>query len=157
LTPQEKHIFHPRVIKNTNIAFSKSETTFLQKGLKYNLHTKKKNWIQNLALEAESAISQLPTNEREVYRKLVADRMEKLQRQHNSNTTHNTHPEAKLIKSNETKLQQNNATITCADKGNSIVILPTQQYETNIQNSQHSHHRPDQSLPSPNQKDSKRK
>jgi len=61
----------------------------------------------------------------------VADRIEKLQRRHNSNTTH---PEAKLIKTIRTKLQQNNAMIAHADKGNSIVILPTQQYETKIQN-----------------------
>jgi hypothetical protein len=85
---------------------------------------------------------QLLINEREVYRKLVADGIEKLQWQHNSNTTHNTHPEAKLIKTIRTKLQQNNAMIARADsamiaradKGNSIVILPTQQYETKIQN-----------------------
>jgi hypothetical protein len=125
-------------VNNTNIAFSNNETTFLQKGLKYNLHTKKKNWIQNLALEAETAISQLPTNEREFYRKLVADRIEKMQRQHNSNTTHNTHPEAKLIKSIQPKLQQSNTTITRANKGNSIITLPTKQYETKIQNSLHS-------------------
>ena len=61
----------------------------------------------------------------------MADRIEKLQRRHNSNTTH---PEAKLIKTIRTKLQQNNAMIAHADKGNSIVILPTQQYETKIQN-----------------------
>jgi hypothetical protein len=43
MTPQEKHTFHPRVINNTNIPFSNSEMALLQKGLKYNLHTKKKN------------------------------------------------------------------------------------------------------------------
>jgi len=43
MTPQDKHTFHPRVINNTNIPFSNSEMTLLQKGLKYNLHTNKKN------------------------------------------------------------------------------------------------------------------
>ena len=92
---------------------------------------KKKDWIQNLALEAETAITQLPTNEREVYRKLVADRINTLQQ---NNPNHRTHPEARIIKSIQTKLKDNNAMITRADKGNSIVILPTQQYETKIQN-----------------------
>jgi len=66
----------------------------LQKGLKQNIHTKKKNWIQTLALEAETTITQLPTNERDIYRKLVSERIEKLQKQ---NPAHNTHPEAKII------------------------------------------------------------
>jgi hypothetical protein len=43
ITPQEKHTFYPRVVNNTNISFSKSEMVLLQKGFKYNLHTKKEN------------------------------------------------------------------------------------------------------------------
>ena len=102
----------------------------LQKGMKYNTHSKKKNRIQNLALEAETAINQLPSSDREVYRKLVADRINTLIMQ---NPTHQSHPEAKVIRSIQTKLKENNATVTQADKGNSIVILPTPQYETKIQ------------------------
>jgi len=48
---------------------------------------------------------QLPINEREVYRKLVADHIDKLQQQYNYNPTHNTYLEARLIKSIQTKLQ----------------------------------------------------
>jgi len=105
--------------------------TLLQKGLEYNIHSKERKWIQNLALEAETAITQLPTTEREVYRKLVADRINTLIVQ---NPTHQTHPETKVIRSIQTKLKENNAMITRADKGNSIVILPTLQYETKTQN-----------------------
>jgi len=102
----------------------------LHKELKYNMHTKKKNWIQTLALEAETAINQLPATERVVYRKLVADQIDKLQRH---NPTHMTHPEAKMIHSIQRKLKDNDATVTCADKGNSMVILHTHQYETKLQ------------------------
>jgi hypothetical protein len=80
-TPQEHHTLHPRVINSTNIPFSKSKMKLLQKGLKYNTHAKKKDWIQTLGLEAETAITQLLTNERDVYRKLVADCIDTLQRQ----------------------------------------------------------------------------
>ena len=38
----------------------------------------KSNWIQNLMLEAETAIARLPTNERVVYREIVADRIHTL-------------------------------------------------------------------------------
>jgi len=130
VTPKELVTFYPRVVNNTNIPFTRSETTLLQKGLKYNTHAKGKNWIQNLALEAETAISHLPTNEREVYRKLTADQIEKLNQ---NNPYHEKHPEEKKIRSIQKKLSKNNAMIARADKGNSIVILPTIQYEAKIQ------------------------
>jgi hypothetical protein len=133
VTPKVKHTFHPRVVNNTDISFTNSETALLQKVLKYNIHAKKKNWLKDVALEAETAITQLPFNERDVYRKLVADRIDTLQRQNSSNPTRNTHPESKLIKSIQSKLQNNNTMITRADKGNSLVILPITQYESKMQ------------------------
>jgi len=129
-TPLEQHTFYPRVVNNTNITFFNSEMRLLHKGLKYNTHAKKKDWIQTLMLEAETAITQLPAIERDVYRKLVADRIDMLQRH---NPTHRTHPEAKVINSIQRKLKDDDALITRADKGNSIVILPTHQYETKLQ------------------------
>jgi exonuclease III len=132
-TPSEKHTFHPRVINNTNITFSDTEMALLQKGPKYNLHSKKKNWLRNLALEAETAVTQLPITDRKFYRKLIADRTDTLQ---NLNTPHlNTrkHPESHTMNSIQTKLKGNQAMVTTADKGNSLVILPIQQYEIKIQ------------------------
>ena len=78
-TPHKTHKFYPRVINNTNICFSNGGTALLQKGLKYNLHSKPKNWIQNLALEAKTAINLVPSSEQDVHRMLVADRIDKLQ------------------------------------------------------------------------------
>ena len=60
MTPHLKQDFHPRLINNTQITFTDNEMTLLQKGPKYNPHTKKKDCIQNLALETETAISKLP-------------------------------------------------------------------------------------------------
>jgi hypothetical protein len=42
------------------------------------------------------------------------------------------HSETKTIKSNKTKLRDNEAIITRADKGNTLVIIPTKQYESKI-------------------------
>jgi hypothetical protein len=39
-----------------------------------------------------------------------------------------------MVKSIQTKLKNNNTMITAADKSNSIVLLPIQQYEIKIQN-----------------------
>jgi len=60
----------------------------------------------------------------------VAEHIEKLQEQ---NPTQNTHPEAKTIQSTQRKLKEHGAMVTKADKGNTIVILPTHHYETKIQ------------------------
>ena len=108
--------------------------SMLQKGLKYNLHKKEENWIQNLALEAETAIQKLPNLDRDIYRHIVTDRINTLQKNRNTQpNTNNAKHEAKTINSIQSKLRNNDATITRADKGNSIVILPTQQYNLKLQ------------------------
>jgi hypothetical protein len=131
-TPLEKLTFYPRVVNNTNIAFSNNEMALLQKGPKYNLHAKGHNWIQNLALEAETAITKLPANEREPYRRIIADRVRTLQQKNNS-TTPKIHHETRTIKSINKKLDENNAMIAGADKGNSLVVLQKNHYEDKIQ------------------------
>jgi hypothetical protein len=103
-----------------------------QKGPRYNLHTKPKTWIENLALEAKTDISP-PTPDHKIYRKLMAERISTLQK--NNPYTHtythtNTHTEARIIKN--IKLKENEAVITCADKGKTFVILPTKQYKSKI-------------------------
>ena len=132
ITPKQNHTFYPRVVNNTDITFTDHELSLLQKGPKYNLHTKRQNWIQNLALEAETAISQLPTSNRDVYRGLVAERINTLQQNNKHQPTRNTHHEAGTIRTIQSKLRNNNAMITRADKGNSLVILPTQMYESKV-------------------------
>jgi len=63
----------------TDISFSEPEMTILQKGPKYNIHSKPKDWLQTLALEVETTITLLPPSEREVYRNLTAERVNILQ------------------------------------------------------------------------------
>ena len=60
--------FYPRVINNTTIDFTPNELALLNKGMKYNLHYKQKQWITTFALEAETAISHLPLPEQEPVR-----------------------------------------------------------------------------------------
>ena len=132
--PQQKHSFYPRVVNNTDKPFSKCKMALLQKGLKYNLHTKQKNWIRDLALEAETATQKLPTSYRDMYRHMVAECINTLQLDSNTHSKqNNAQQETKTIKSIQSKIQSNDVTITCTDKGNSIVILPTQQYNLKLQ------------------------
>jgi hypothetical protein len=90
-THPPKHNFHPRVVNMANISFSEPEMALLQKDPKYNLHNKPKDWIQNLALEAETAISYLPPSEHEIYRKMTAERINTLQDNNKPPHTHTTH------------------------------------------------------------------
>jgi len=92
--------------------------------------TSPKNWIQNLALEVETAIYSLPSSQREVYRILTAECINALQKNNKPSHTQNTPSESTTLKNIKTKLNDNDAMITRADKGNSLVIIPTALYES---------------------------
>jgi hypothetical protein len=62
--PKHNINFYPTVIKYTAIVFSNEELQMLNKGLKYNLNQKGKQWISNLAFEAETVIIMLPQQEK---------------------------------------------------------------------------------------------
>ena len=124
-TPQPHHKFYPRIIYTTDINFSEQEMTLLEKGPKYNLHSKPKDWIRNLALEAETAITQHPPPYRpRSLQKIDSWTYKTLIKENNPQHTHNTHPETKIVISIKTKLKEKEAMVTRADKGNSLVILP---------------------------------
>jgi len=121
------------VVNNADITFTNKDITFLEKGLKYNLHNRKRNWLSTLALEAETAINSLPHPEREYFRNKVAENLEQL-KQHDRNVNRTARSEHNTIKQIITKIQNNKATVTSADKGNTIVILLMQQYQLKIHN-----------------------
>jgi len=69
-----------------------------------------------------------------MHRQLVAERINTLKQNDNTHSKQdNIHPETKTIKTILTKLQNYDTTVTRTDKSNSIVILPTQQYHSKIQ------------------------
>ena len=83
--------FYPIVVKNTNIIFTDDELAIINKGLKYNLHHKRENWITTLPLEAETAITLLPISEQEPIRYHMANNIRKLYTQNtNYRLQHNT-------------------------------------------------------------------
>jgi hypothetical protein len=98
------------------------------------MHHKQKNWLTKLLLEAENAINLLPAEDRNFYRKQVSQKINHLNQQDkHTNTTHPyTNTERNTLNSIKAKLATNNATITTADKGSTLVILPTAQYHNKI-------------------------
>jgi hypothetical protein len=85
--PKTKTQFYPKVINKTDITFTDEEMTLLNKGLKYNLNYRNKDELITLALEAETAISLLPSHEQEYLRYQVAHNLQKLYKQQDSKYT----------------------------------------------------------------------
>ena len=120
--------FYPTVINKTNIPFDDEELSLLNKGLKYNLSQKRKHWLSDLALEAETAVTLLPPYEQEHIRYRIAHNLQKLYKQHNSKQTvlnKTARQDRKTINRIKKKLIEGNAMIRIADKGNSIIVMYT--------------------------------
>jgi hypothetical protein len=71
---------YPRVINYSNTQFTQDEILLLSKGMKYSLHYKQKNWLETLALEADTAISSLDIRQQRYYRHLVAKHLKNIKR-----------------------------------------------------------------------------
>jgi hypothetical protein len=123
--------FYSRLINNTNIVFTDDENALLQKGLKYNLHVKPKQWLQKLAMEAETAITLLPLLDQNPVRYFIAKNVERLTLNCKQKVAShkNSYAEKRLINWIKEKLQQNNAIVTKADKGDSIIVIDKTGYE----------------------------
>ena len=127
--PNTKTQFYPRVINKTNVTFTDEEMTLLNKGLKYNLNYKNKHRLSTLVLEAETAISLLPSHEQEYLWYQVAHNLQKLYKQQNSkHTAKDFRNESKIVIQIRKKLTAAKAIVTKADKGNSLIILPETDY-----------------------------
>jgi len=128
--------FYPRVINKTDIAFSSEEMTWLNKGPKYNLTHKGKYWLSNLALEAKTAITILPTHKQEQIRHQVAHNLQKLYKQHNEKHAildTRRWNEYNIINQIKRKLSDAKAIITKTDKGNSTIIIYENDYKSKVQ------------------------
>ena len=121
--------FYPRVINHTAINLSTEELALLNKGLKYNLHHKPRQWITTLTLEAETAISALPPSDQDPIRYLVSKQIQHLQNtEEKSRKCTREYRERRTLHQLRRKLEFNKATIVKADKGNSVVITYLDEY-----------------------------
>ena len=134
IVPKE-NTFYPRVINKTNITFTDYELNLLGKGLKYNIWHKPKNWITTLALEAETGICSIHIQDQDYFWGQVAKTINCLYQQEKNihyNNKRKANNENRIIKTIRTKLKENNAIITKAGKGNSIIIVIQKDYTDKI-------------------------
>jgi hypothetical protein len=127
--------FYPRVVNNINITFTTEENKLLQKALKYK-HLKPKQWIQTLAIEAETTINLPPIPDQDPLRYQTARNLSRLAHNTNQKTSHNiqAYREKRIFNGIQEKLRHNSAIITKADKGNSIIIIDKIIYDCKILN-----------------------
>jgi hypothetical protein len=105
----------------THIKFNKEERETLQLGLNYAIEEPTTQIIQNLVIDTENAIRQLHENEQNTYRHLACIKIKQIKYSTTTNTLHKR--QRYIMKQISKKLQQNNLTITKADKGRTIVII----------------------------------
>jgi hypothetical protein len=123
--PNSNAQFYHRVVNKTSISFIDDELTLLNKGFKYNLSYKLKQWLSNHALEDEAAIM-FPTHEQEHIRYQVTHNLQRLYKRQNERPTviyKTMKNENKTINHIKKKLVEEKAMITRTDKGNSIIII----------------------------------
>jgi hypothetical protein len=65
---QHNHTFYQRVYNLSTTTFTNDEMALLNKGLKYNLHYKHKQWLKTLTIEADAAINLIASHE-QAYRR----------------------------------------------------------------------------------------
>ena len=95
-TLRENQPFYPIIIL-TQIILTNNEIYLPEKGFKYNLQAKKKNWLTNLALQAKTPVRQLPNNDHEFYRRQIAEHIQTLHHQITSYPKHNTRLESRTM------------------------------------------------------------
>lgn len=126
-----EHQFYERIKNLTDINFNDSEVSLLNKGLKHNIMPKynKQTYTRNL-LEIENAILRTDKQHQDEIRAcIITDINTKTNRVNmNKQTTSTT----KLIALIKKKLEDNEALITKADKGNTVVVMYRSQYNDKI-------------------------
>jgi hypothetical protein len=137
---KQAHTFAERTANLTNIEFTNEEMQLLNKGLKYNLHYKPKNWIFTIGIQAEEGVSYLPKKDQPYFRQTVANNLKKLINKHETQTkSHSLQKgqhsirEWKTMKSIKHKIDINSLIVTKADKGNTTVIIKKEEYNNKIE------------------------
>lgn len=125
------HSFYPRVENLTNVQFSQSEVSLLEKGLKYNITPKlTSSLVEGLAVDSEVAI--VINKKDNMVKGVVTNELNKIQ------PTNCGGPELRTVRSLQQKIDNNDLIVTKADKGNSIVILNKDEYINKVQDIIHS-------------------
>jgi hypothetical protein len=131
LPPHKDQHFYPRIKNLTNIRFDKEETQMLNYGLNYCIERPVTAYFTNLLAETERAIKLLDGKMQNTYRLLATNKLKQIinsTNQQNATLKRQLH----IMKKLKQKLATENAIITQADKGKTVVIINSDEYSRKI-------------------------
>jgi hypothetical protein len=126
-----QHRFHDRIRNLADIELSQEEQKLLSLGMNYSTERAPHPYAIMLAAETEQAFRHLDNKIQDAYRHLAAKKLKHtLTTNNHKNTLHKRL--SYIMKNLRYKLTRNNATLTKADKGKTIVIIKTAKYTEKV-------------------------
>jgi hypothetical protein len=121
ITPCGKHAFHSRVINLRSVKFTAEQISTLALGPSYAIEKDPQHYVNELIIDTENTIRQLDPKMQNTFRYLATKKIKQIM----TTTTHNAlHKRYQYnIKQIRNTLQQNNLTITKANKSKAIVMI----------------------------------
>ena len=125
-TKNTEYQFYKRTINLTKIQFNKEEMELLNTGMQHSIQKPMEQYWNDLTIETDQAIRKLDTKTQDAFR-ITATK--KLKQMENSDNQKNIYAKCQThtMKNIKKKLKMGN-TITRADKGKTIVIIDTDEY-----------------------------
>jgi len=126
-----KHQFYTRIKNLTKLELTQEEKHLLNYGMNYSIERSPRTYAESLAAETERAIRLLDPNIQGTYRHLAAKKLKLiLSTTNHKNTQHKR--QLYILKNLRDKLTKESAIITRADKGKTVVIINTTDYENKV-------------------------
>jgi hypothetical protein len=126
-TKNTEYQFYKRTINLTKIQFNKEEMELLNTGMQHSIQKPMEQYWNDLTIETDQAIRKLDTKTQDAFR-ITATK--KLKQMENSDNQKNIYAKCQThtMKNIKKKLKMGNTMITRADKGKTIVIIDTDEY-----------------------------
>jgi hypothetical protein len=122
--------FYPRIKNLTNIRFNDEELQLLNYGLNYSVEKPTTPYLTELIAETERAIKFLDEKLQNTYRFLTTNKLKQIINTDNQKATQKR--QLHVMKKINQKLATENAIITQADTGKTIVIINMEEYTSKV-------------------------
>ena len=126
-TKNIEYQFYNRIINLTKIQFIKEEMELLNTRMQYNIEKPMEQYWNDLIIETDQAIRKMDPKTQDAFRVIATKKLKQMKNYDNQKNIHakcRTH----TMKNIKEKLKMGNAMITRADKGKTIVIIDTDEY-----------------------------
>jgi len=127
----DKHQFYTRVKNLTNVRLNKEEMQLLKYGLNYSIERSISSYIANLTAETERAIRFLDVKMQNTYRNMASNKLKQIINSKGQNNILQKR-QLQVMKELNKKLATENAINTQTKKGETIVIINSNEYSEKL-------------------------